>query len=228
MPIVTSEYRNAQALKLKNLLKTYIENPDNLSSDSISPIGSSESIKLINGLIESQNFVIVPVNSSDDQTYTHFYTIGLWYFWNIPEIVIKFEKPIQIINTQIVNLIYDIIVNKMLEIDYNHKTVTHESILIDLDIINSHCEMTLIKEDEYLDIQAIHMMWFYMFYAKAEKNADNQPLLYPVYLINLDQDKYTHLEFNIKKLIDQSYFDNEESIGPESDTDNEESNGSDP
>ncbi len=204
MTIVDPEYRNRQALKLQKLLKIYTDDPDNLSSESLSPIGSPENIVLINKLIESKNFMIIPVNSPDDQTtYTHFYTIGLWYFWNIPEIVIKYENSMKI-NPEIVNLVFDVIVNKILESNKNENQEFVTNIVkLNLERFNLECEMTLIKEDEYLDIQSVHLLWFYMFYAKARMNSDNQPIMFPVYLIHFDHNKYKLFEQKIiEKLIE--------------------------
>lgn len=202
------EYRNKQAQKLQRLLKAYTETKysENSVDKTLSPIGSQDSITLINKLIETKNFVIVPVNLSNESAYTHFYTIGLWYFWNIPEIVIKFDSPTKNLNPEIINLICDILVNKMLEINDNKY---QNSITLNLDKIDLQCSLTLIKDDEYLDIQSVHLLWFYMFYVEAQINAEKQPLLFPVYLINFDQNKYNLFEQKIiNKMIDNVDVDN--------------------
>jgi len=206
------KHRNAQGHKLEKTLKYYTDNSNKYSSDSMSPIGSPDDQMLINKLIESKNFVIIPVNLSNDQTmYTHFYTIGLWYFWRIPDIVMKFENPMKNINPEMVNLIYDILVNRMLECETEIFDQKQEKIRLDLNKINLQCELTIVREDEYFDIQSILLLWFNMFYVRTEVNTENQPIMPPVYLIQFDQNTYNQYEQNIIHRLMQNIKSSDES-----------------
>jgi hypothetical protein len=207
------KHRNAQGHKLEKTLKYYTDNSNKYSGDSMSPIGSSDDQMLINKLIESKNFVIIPVNLSNDQTmYTHFYTIGLWYFWNIPDIVMKFENPMKNINPEMINLIYDILVNRMLECEKEIIDQKQERNTLGLDKINLQCELTIIREDEYFDIQSILLLWFNMFYVKIEVDTENQPIMPPVYQIQFNQKTYDQYEQNIIQRLMQNVKSSDESL----------------
>ena len=197
-------YRNNQAKKLKIrldvLTKDIIDkygSINNITSDSCLAIESQKDIDTINKLIELETFVIVPNYTDDNEYITHFYTIGMWYYWGIPEMVFKFDSPIKE-NAEFISLIVNLIHDKVFAM-YRSKLITSditninrinydlepENIIIELDKFGIDFLMKRVVNNEYMDIKALYMLWFYMYYMDAKIDENNQPCLNPVYIINI-------------------------------------------
>lgn len=218
-------YRKNQAAKLKmrlNVLKQAAIKKygsiDNIKSgQGIEPIESKIDIDIIERLINVETFVIIPVftnsESSTDKSdvLTHVYTLGMWYYWGLPEIVITFDKSVSdyhdIINI-LINLIHDELFfkfkdkivnenNEMLCIDY--ETIS-KNIKISLDKFDLSFKLKRICDNAYMDIKAGYMMWFYMYYVDADKDPNGNPKLYPVYQLKISHDDYID---SSKKIINK-------------------------
>src|SRR5579872_3977754 len=94
-------YRELQSKKLNirlNVFKQVTINKygslDNIKNEGGAPIESKKDIEIIEKLIKLQTFLTIPICTNDGKGISHFYTLGLWYYWGIPEIIITFEKPL--------------------------------------------------------------------------------------------------------------------------------------
>ena len=63
--------------------------------------------------------------------------------------------------------------------------------------------MNQVGTDQYMEMRAMYMMWFYMYYMDAPKDQNNNPSLYPVYIIEIDRTEYTDI---CKKIMNKLLF----------------------
>ena len=83
----------------------------NESKDDFEPLRNNDDITFIENLIKTNNFAVVPVYK--ENKITKFYTVGLWYFFNVPELVINLENIVlDNENDEYINMIFDIIVSR--------------------------------------------------------------------------------------------------------------------
>jgi len=219
------DYRKLQARRLKIRLDIFTKvvidkfgSIDKVKCNGCEAIESQRDIDIINKIIELESFITIPVYTSDAKAITHFYTIGLWYYWGIPEIVLEFNLPITD-NTEFANVILNIIHDKLFSmhrekiiinntgryVDINRIDFSEEpkKIKLMLDKFDVNFKMIRIDGNQYMDIRAYFMMWFYMYYMNATKNEKDEPQLYPVYKINIDRNEYTQVS---KKIMDKLLF----------------------
>jgi hypothetical protein len=231
--IELQEYRNEQAKKLKTRFDIFLKSTidkygsiDKIKNIESAPIDSQRDIDIINKMIELKIFITIPVLQEDKnktEGISHFYTLGLWYYWGLPEIVIKFDKPIQQ-NAEFINIIVNIIHDKLYymykdkilinsqhsngidfiqdinRIDFNEGP---KEITIELEEFDVYFRMRRIEENQYMDIKTYYMLWFYMYYMDAILDKKNLPKLYPVYQIKLTEEKYIGLSKKImNKLLE--------------------------
>lgn len=224
------DFRTEQAKKLAIRLKVFRDTVlskygsyDKIKSDDCIPIQSENDVNLIKKLIELKNFVMIPI--STEKGMTHAYTIGLWYYWGLPEIVLTFDEPVdsnpEFIHI-IVNLIHDYLFSKYSDKltsqspDIDRETFSQsnspKNLVIDLEDYNIQFKLSKVDETDYMSNGTSFMFWFYMYYMEAEHDDKNEPKLYPVYQINMGQAEYTQvtqklisimIEASIKKLAEQ-------------------------
>lgn len=226
-------YRKKQAEKLKmrlNVLKQAAIKKhgsiDNIkTNEGTEPIESKNDVNIIERLINLETFVTIPVFARNSHVYnkcdnsstnkcdvlTHVYTLGMWYYWGLPEIVIRFDKPVidyHDVANILINLIHDelffkfknIIVNEsdeLIHIDYESVS---KNVDIKLDKFDLEFTFKRISGDQYMDVKAGYMMWFYMYYMDAINDSKGNPKMYPVYQLEITQDTYINAS---KKIINK-------------------------
>jgi hypothetical protein len=221
-----SNYRERQATDLQMRLNLFVKSAvdkygsiDKIKNDGCSPIDSQRDIMIIEKLIELKTFVTIPVfvqANENTKTISHFYTIGLWYFWGLPEIVITFEQPITQ-NAEFINIVINVIHDKLYAI-YRDKLTPHDNdlnsitrldflkepgrIKLRLNNFNIHFIMKRLEPIHYMENNTPFMLWFYMYYMEAQLDTDKQPKLYPVYQIKLNETQFTHVA---EKIMDKLY-----------------------
>jgi hypothetical protein len=96
-----SEYRDKQSKDLARRLDFFVQSAtkkygsvQNIKKTGNEPVETEEDIKLIKQIINLKTFATIPFFSQDGKSITQIYTVGMWYYWGLPELVIKFEKPI--------------------------------------------------------------------------------------------------------------------------------------
>lgn len=204
------KYRNLQAKKLQMRLNVFTKVAidkfgaiNKIKQDHCAPIESQRDIDVIDKLISLETFATIPVFTNDGSAITHFYTIGLWYYWGVPEIVFKFETPLKE-NTEFINVVISIIHDKLFAM-YSNRIVNQKSseinrlnfssepekIVLKLENFGVDFKMKRVDNNQYMDIKAMFMLWFYMYYMDAILNEKNEPCLYPVYQINIDNAEYS-------------------------------------
>lgn len=208
-------YRNFQSKILDNTLKAYYERTmkkygsfDNIVKTGFEPLESKLDYNVIKRLIDNKNFVIVPVFK--DNKILSVYTIGLWYYWGIPEIILSFDKEIKSELSFIhvfINILYDnlfshykdriISDNNINRLDYSKED---ETVCLELEEYNLNIEFNNIKDNGYIDLKADLMLWFYMYYMKADIDEDKCPKMYPVYQLKLNENNFNQI---MKKIEDQ-------------------------
>ena len=50
-----------------------------------------------------------------------------------------------------------------------------------------------VSTDQYMEMKAMYMMWFYMYYMDAPRDQNNRPSLYPVYRIEINRTEYADI-----------------------------------
>jgi hypothetical protein len=201
-----STYRNTKSAQLqerleiftKNLIKKY-GSIDKIKKDGWSAIETQNDIDIIEQIIKVKSFVIIPMHKND--TITHFYTIGMWYYWSLPEIIIKFDKPVNGTDVMfkshmIINLIhqkmFDLYKNRIVEksdvcntptisrVNYENEA---KNLVLDISKFDLKIELERLDNNEYLDTNITHMLWFYTFYMDIGISAkDKMPIMFPVYI----------------------------------------------
>lgn len=245
------EYRKLQAKKLQMRLSVFTKvvmdkfgSINKIKQDGCAPIESQRDIDMINKLISLETFATIPVFTSDGTAITHFYTIGLWYYWGIPEIVFKFDTPIRE-NAEFINVVINIIHDKLFAV-YRDRIVSNkrsdinrinfesepETLVLNLENFGIDFKMNRVDNNQYMDIKAMFMLWFYMYYMDAIVNEKKEPCLYPVYQINIDSAQYSKtckliidklLSSAVAKLNIDQHSETQESSESESDSESEDS-----
>ena len=147
--------RDEKSKELNKLITYYLSNYDKNTQD-YGPINGDKDIKILNMLVKKQKYVILPY--IENNKLIHIYTLGLFYYYDEPEILIT-------INTN----------NTMTE-DLFDKFY-HEFILI-IDIIRENKdklrhidEIVNVNSDVINDQRTNYLTWFYSYYSVA-KNID--------------------------------------------------------
>jgi len=177
-----------------------ITNNTNTTND-FKPLESINDINIIGQLIQSKTFCIVPAYDKTEPTkITHYYTLGMWYYWGLPEIIILLDNPIEIskINGSYINILFNIIQDKLFKqlsdkIENNNKSINRiehkENYVIDIKEFNYKLNLKKLADDKYLEHNISYLFWFHMFYMDLEYDSDKKPKLFPVYYLNVDSDK---------------------------------------
>lgn len=245
------QYRKLQSKNLKIRLSLFTKvvldkygSIENTKRNGLEAIESQHDINIINKLVELESYVTFPTYSKDNKSITHFYTIGFWYYWGLPEIVLQFDQPIRenaefanviinIIHDELFNMWHDrIIIKNGKYIGINRINFEEESSRIVLNLDKFDLEFTLnkVKDEKYMDIKAMYMMWFYMYYMDAIKDEKEQPCLYPVYILEIKRADYANickkimnklLHSAIEKLEDENDDNNSSDDISSTDTENE-------
>jgi hypothetical protein len=203
-------YRRLQAINLQRRLDVFTKialdkygSIDDVKEQGYGAINSKQDVDIIKYMINIESFVTIP-GYNDSNEFTHFYTIGSWYYWGIPELVIRFtnplkEKPKGIEN--IICLIHDELFamyqnnilskNNLERIDFNQEP---DTISVNLQKLNLNFDINKLPQDDYIGANLFHMLWFYMYYMEAIKDENDEPQLYPVYTITIDNDRYDEIQ----------------------------------
>lgn len=185
---------------------------DDIKTDEIIPLQSRNDIDLINNLVDAKDFVMIPVYSVDG--IIQVYTIGLWYYWGLPELVFDFNKPVKdnndfvhifinIIKLQLYSNYHNKIVIDSKTIDrniFNYDTLPEE---IPLNLINYDVEFLMKKMDDidYLNKNTTYLFWFYAYYMDIKINSNNESVLYPLYKIEVSDINYLHIQNKVSTLM---------------------------
>jgi hypothetical protein len=242
------EHRDIQSKKLQMRLNVFtkvakdqygaIENIKDISG----PIESARDIDLINTLIRLKTFATIPVFNTNKEL-THIYTIGLWYYWGLPEIVLKFDESIKekseyhnMVLNIVLNIIHDKLFamyhDKILGLNKNINQINFDSepsdLNINLDNFDIEFNLKRVESDQYMDIKALYMLWFYTYYMEARMNDNSEPLLYPVYQLTINNAEYSKIFTHIiDKLITHAITNKSKDLESDSDSDTESDSGSD-
>jgi hypothetical protein len=223
------EYRKIQSNNLWETLNEHIKRTitkygsvTNIKSDEVAPIDSQEDIDVINRLVQLKTFCIIPNINPATQRVTHIYTMGMWYYWGIPEILIKFEVPVleneitfckQIFLDIIHNYLYNKYLKTLSLCENNTKIKTinfwNEPSRISIENVeySINLEIERVAETEYINSGLTTLLWFYMYYMKHSmiSNGDDKELLmFPVYQTILSKIVYSNI---VDKIVNKLYED---------------------
>ena len=217
-----ADFRNKQSKTLETRLQIIKEATiakhgtyDDIKSDEILPLQSRNDIVLLNKIIDTKDFVIIPV-FDDNNNITNAYTIGLWYYWGLPEILFNFTEPVNQ-NQEFIHIFINIIKQQLYKKYHNQIVIDSETINRDvfkdeslsteivLDIKSYDVEYVMKKMEnmEYLNKNTTYMFWFYMYYM----GNDDKDVLYPLYKLDVDKANYTQIEEHIYNLMVESTTD---------------------
>lgn len=217
-----SDFREKQSTTLGARLQIFKENIlakygtyDDIKTDEMIPLQSRSDVDLINKLVDTKDFVIIPVYNGN--SIIQVYTIGLWYYWGLPELVFNFTTPIKK-NQDFVHIFINII-KSQLDSNYHNKIVIdsktidrsifnydnlQEEILLNIDKYDVDFIMKKMDDMDYLDKNTSYLLWFYMYYMDIKTNTNNEPILYPLYKIDVNYVNYSHIEKKVNSLIAES------------------------
>lgn len=237
--LALSAYRSIQSQKLEMRLNVFKRaaiskygSIDSIKSSDGSPIESKTDIEIIEKLITLKTFITVPIfeSNSGNSKCIKVYTVGLWYYWGLPELVIEFDTPVS--DTNFINIIINILHDELFfmyksklepenadeinRIDFSFEPNTIELCLPNF---NFNLSATKLEDTKYMDVKAGFMMWFYMYYMDAMFHENDEPKLHPVYEIRLSEDYYKTVNKNVINKLFEKLCEFNESIDYESDSD---------
>lgn len=205
---------------------------DNIKSDEILPLQSKDDVNIINRLIDTKDFVIIPIYNNGNIYKA--YTVGMWYYWGLPELVCNFTTPIiqkqeflhvfiNILKLKLYKILCaNIIVDKKIDRNiFNYDNMPPE-LKLKIDVCDECYTVNKLDDGEYLDKTISHMLWFHMYYIDHKCDENNDPLLYPVYKLDITETEYLQLENKLTILMNENSPDKNESdiSSIESDNDN--------
>jgi hypothetical protein len=223
------EHRSIQSSNLMTRLRLFVQlkeirekssNKINVDDDHGTPIKSTSDIAVIQRISNLKTFAVIPVFDQTSKHVTHAFTVGLWYYWGIPEIMITFDPYINkdIGFMQILyNIMHDaifshlksnILLNESVQwVDF--KNNKYRNMQVKLTNFNSHetLELNLVDETEYMGLNIMLLMWFYMYFVDAHKDSDGEPLLFPLYRLNLTNDRYAYISRIVTDSITDKLLD---------------------
>jgi len=169
----------------------------NESKDDFEPLRNNDDITFIENLIKTNNFAVVPVYK--ENKITKFYTVGLWYFFNVPELVINLENIVlDNENDEYINMIFDIIYRNIIKLT----DFSTDKINISLEKYNLNYDLINVKPDDYLGLDSHFMFWFYMYYSSSLSDE-----IYKVLMLDLNENLFNDTK---KKLLDFMLQDNDD------------------
>lgn len=152
---------------------------------------------ILEKLIFNKTFAILPF-MYDDRYMQSVYTIGCWYYWRTPEIVLRFKEHIEC-EPELIHVIISRIHEKLYNlhkdaIDQKVSNTFDRSTTITIDPYNVSLTLTLIDSDNLIDIHTPYMFWFYTFWDHIDPSDNREATnIYPVYLIEIDRPTIDHL-----------------------------------
>lgn len=201
------EYRQKQSNKLKERLDVFIKKAidlygsvENINHTDTFPISNNKDVELINKMIDSNTFILLPYYD-ENNVMKGVYTLGLWYYWQLPELIINFEKDIEF--NLFVNLVVSAIKNKLAEC-FNIDDKTNDIIELEDFVLEK------ITDEKYMKMTTL--MWFYMYFSDTN-------VLYPIYQIDISN--YDYLENKLFDNVLDKLFDNVGDISDTSDSDSD-------
>lgn len=216
---MTTDYRSDQSTKLK--LKADIfkndflqkhKSIDLINSDDCVPIQSKDDIELLDKLINTQNFIIIPI--IDNDVITGAYTVGLWYYWGLPEIIISCDGTNS--HCQYFNILIEMIRRELFNTNENiirrdvfNYSNSPSNLCLSINKYDIVLELKKLDETDYLSKKTLHMFWFYMFYMEAELDDLNEPILFPVYCVDLNDKQCNQIIDKIFDNIVDNIIENE-------------------
>jgi len=184
---------NVRITMLKEKLTEYVK----YSDTNFEPLSNEDDKLFIENLINIQTYVIIPNYDNNKNKITHFYTVGLWYFHDIPEIVLNiddFEDTSE--NMEIINMIFNIL-------HKNNAQTKDDKLFIEKYKLTFN--FTKIEVDDYLSIKCHFMMWFYMYYNYTNKIND-------ILKINMTMNEFNNIKKNLLIFINDDNYSSDSSI----------------
>jgi hypothetical protein len=167
----------------------------------------------------------------------------LWYYWGLPEIVLKFNESIKekseyhnMVLNIVLNIIHDKLFtmyhDKLFDSNKNINQINFDSepseLNINLNNFDIEFKLKRVESDQYMDIKALYMLWFYTYYMEARMDDKSEPLLYPVYQLTINHEEYSKIFTHIiDKLITHAITNKPRDSDSESETDSESDSESD-
>jgi len=188
---------------------------DRVPQNGNQPLENKTDQMILEKMIFNKTFAILPY-MCDDQYMRSVYTIGCWYYWQIPEIVLHFKENVEF-DSQLVHMIISRIharlydryketidqkINHTIDQKINHTIEQTIDLTIDH---NVRLSLTLVDPDNLIDINTPYMLWFYTFWNHIDPQDDQETAcIYPVYRIDMDSETIDHLKnMFIGNLIDR-------------------------
>lgn len=181
---------------------------DRVPQNGNQPLENETDKMILEKMIYNKTFAILPY-MCDDQYMRSVYTIGCWYYWQTPEIVLHFKENVEL-ETGLIHMIIGQIHAKLYDLhkdadDQKTNHVFEQTIELTIDPYDVTLNLNLIDPDYLIDINTPYMLWFYTFWNHVDpsdnKSASN---IYPVYRIEMDRPVIDHLKnMFIGNLIDR-------------------------
>lgn len=166
--IKLATHKVQRAFELKNKLESIIlidDNDNNIEYNDI--IKNEKDINSITSIYENSNYILVNNNN------THYHTIGLWYYYGIPELVFESIQEHKFILQKIKHFINDNknIINEQID-KFNDKSYSY-----DYDY-TSNDTLEIVDEKDYLDYP--FLVWFYSYFVDADLVDNHNMLITPI------------------------------------------------
>lgn len=156
---------------------------------------------ILEKIIFNKTFAILPFMCDD--TYLHsVYTIGCWYYWRTPEIIIHFKENVEL-DSELIHVIINTIHTKLYDLEKKKTDVgpnhTFEKKLnLTIDNYDITFLLTLVEPDNLIDVHSPYMLWFYTFWDNVQPDANGEAsTIYPLYLIEIDRETIDHIKNTI-------------------------------
>lgn len=218
------QYRHIQSSKLSKRLDLFTKlaisrcgSIDNITPSDGTPLESPSDIVKIQRLIDHKSFIIVPAQDEKTQQITHVFTVGMWYYWGIPDVIIRFNPYIDndfgfiqillnIVHDQIFDKFKEKIIDQKTDLKINRLDFKNDysKFSIEDDSLDIKLNLNIVDESEYLSLKAMPMMWFYMYFMDADVDKDGIPKFYPLYMTDITPNQYKQIStFATTKLTDK-------------------------
>ena len=194
--------KTEQLIKLYESYKQFIIRKYNVSVGK-EPFETDNDHHVIQKIIELKTFVVIP--NIENNKIVSLYTVGCWYYWNIPELYLYFDEPLQV-NIHIVNTIVGTIHNALVNFINNSIDKTVEK-TFDLELPEYQLSLTLeyVPIDNVLEINAPYTLWFNTYWGCVDLENKVDDPQYPTYKIKMNEQQIT----NVIDYVADSILENE-------------------
>jgi hypothetical protein len=205
-----SKYKIIQATKLSEKLKIYHNlslkkygSIDNVPKGNFYVIDNQNDIDIVQKLIDSKSYILE--YKSNNKGITHVYSIGMWYYYGLPDIMISFENEINE-NSEFIDILFSIIheslFDKFENVLLNDYPENDDDILIKHDYckdinlninkFDTNLILKRIDEDNYFRIDCEYAIWFDIYFSKTNKVSIDDDVVdnYPIYRLDITTEEY--------------------------------------